>query len=94
MQLGEVYKLKNKSNHYLRDKILISRFASKHIEINGESKINNIIIADSFTDDSMLYSSPIFCQYFDNSEEILKDYELYMSQKEFEEYLNQFEEII
>lgn len=78
MQLGEVYQLKTDDSY----RIIISRFAS-----NNKKGNDFIIIADIFQCEEMLWTSPSFCIYFDNKEEILEDYKLVMTQKEFQDYI-------
>jgi hypothetical protein len=47
-----------------------------------------VIVADTFLDEEMLYSSPSFCLYFENKQEILNNFELFMTQKEYMDYVN------
>ncbi|HEY8890860.1 MAG TPA: hypothetical protein VIM70_11455 [Clostridium sp.] len=88
MQLGEIYKLKESCKKtYLEEIILISNFAAKHYMLHGQVQYNMIIIADSFMDEDMLYCSSLHTTYFENEEEILEDYDLFMTQEEYNIHL-------
>lgn len=95
MKLGEVYQLKKHEDtmilpYYLPYKIIISRFATnnKHISYSNTVKGSNMkIIADVFQDEDMLWVTPSDCIYFNNKEEILEDYELFMTQEQFQNYI-------
>jgi hypothetical protein len=86
MIIDEVYKRKeNSEKFWLHEKICISSFATRYTQDDYKM----IIVANTFTDESMFFSSPSFCIWFENEEEILKDYELFMTQEEYQKYLRE-----
>jgi hypothetical protein len=90
MKIGDVYKLKEdlKTNDMLKFLLLSERIRIAYFstDVNIDEFV---IIAETFTDESMFYSAPSDCKHFKNEKEILKYYEPYMAAEEFHKYLQE-----